>query len=147
MSSILHSYEEDFSVRYMTANDAVRAGNWLNYRVQRRSGIAEAAFPCDIFPSTGLSFFKGNSLLAVAFLYLEETSAVAVCGWCIGNPANSASVSHLAVKELMAAMPVYARQKGKKYLLTSFGSKGINKILAGLGFHKGENALNMFMNL
>jgi hypothetical protein len=47
----------------------------------------------------------------------------------------------------MAAMPVYARQKGKKYLLTTFGSKGINKILAGLGFHKGENALNMFMNL
>jgi hypothetical protein len=139
--------EETFAVRYMTANDAVRAGNWLNYRVQQKSGVAQAAFPREIFPATGLSFFAGNSLLAVAFLYLEESSSVAVCGWCATNPGNSAHESARAVKELMAAMPQYARERGKKYLLTTFGNRGINRILAGLGFHKGENTLTMYMNL
>lgn len=139
--------EETFAVRYMTANDAVRAGNWLNYRVQQKSGVAQAAFPREIFPATGLSFFAGNSLLAVAFLYLEESSSVAVCGWCIANPANTASESAIAVQKLMSAMPEYARQKGKKYLLTTFGNRGINRILAKLGFQEGEKAFSMFMNL
>lgn len=134
-------------VRYMTLNDSVRAGNWLNMRVRQRSGIEAATFPVEILPKTGLSCFHENRLLAVAFLYLEKSSTVAVCGWCVANPANTPSESKLAVTELLKAMPEYARQQGATFLLSTFGNRGINRIARKMGFIPGEKAENMYLNL
>ena len=135
------------NVRYMTDSDAVRAGNWLNLKVRSKSGCAAAEFPLELLPQTGLSCFYEHTLLAVAFLYLEKSSSVAVCGWCIANPGNLPSQSRIAVMELLRAMPQYAKQQGATFLLTSFGNRGINSIARGLGFLPGERAENMFMNL
>lgn len=135
------------NVRYMTLNDSVRAGNWMNLKVRQRSGIEAAAFPVEILPKTGLSCFHENRLLAVAFLYLEKSSTVAVCGWIAANPGNTPSESNIAVKELMTAMPEYARQQGATYLLTTFGNRGINRIAREAGFLPGDKAEHMIMYL
>ena len=135
------------NVRYMTLNDSVRAGNWLNMRVRQKSKMEQISFPVQILPKTGLSCFCDQHLLGVAFLYLEKSSSVAVCGWCVTNPGNAPSESALAVRELLKAMPEYARQNGATFLLSTFGNRGINRIARKMGFLPGEKAENMVMNL
>lgn len=135
------------NVRYMTLNDSVRAGNWITAKVRRRCGNDGIGFPVEILPKTGLSCFHDNRLLAVAFLYLEKSSTVAVCGWIAANPGNTPSESNIAVTELLKAMPEYARQQGATYLLTTFGNRGINRIAREAGFLHGDKAEHMIMYL
>lgn len=134
-------------IRYMTLNDLCRAENFLNFRVRKKIGNEEASFPLEILPKTGLSCFEDERLLGVATCYFEKTSPVAVCGWCITAPGNTPKESYRAVRALLAAMPDYADSMGAKYLLTTFGSRGINRIAADLGYKFGEKSVNMFMVL
>lgn len=141
------SDDKGIAVRCMTLNDLCRAENFLNFRVRKKIGNEEASFPLEILPKTGLSCFEDGKLLAVATCYLERSAPVAVCGWCISAPGNTPQQSKRAVRALLAAMPDYASSFGARYLLTTFGNRGINRIAADLGYKFGEKCVNMFMFL
>jgi len=128
----------------MDREDALLAREWLTERIRETTGRAELEFPVDWLPETGLSAFgrehgeTSERLLAVAMLYLEKSSPVAVCGWCIGNPGNGAKESDQAVRLLLGGMPNYARVHGAKHLLTMFGRRSVNRICDELGYITGD---------
>lgn len=123
----------------MRKEDAAMAVQWMTEKIRKTTQDTELSFPVDWVAETGLSVFDDEGkLLAVAILYLEKSSPVAVCGWCIANPSNTPAISHTAISLLMKAMPIYARKKGAKILLTLFGNRGINDILSRQGFLPGE---------
>ena len=137
----------------LSVEEACLAVEWLSQKIRRRTGNNSLSFPSEWIPETGLVVFDDPSpqsgavtgrLLAAATLYLEQSSPVAVCGWCIANPENTVWQSQRAIKLLMAAMPVYAKRHGAKYLLTTFGNRGINRILDRTGFINGEVSENKF---
>ena len=135
----------DMRTDEMSVEEARLAVEWLTLRIRRKSGDDTLNFPSEWIPVTGLVVFGDEDRpLAVATLYLEQSCPVAVCGWCIANPENSARESFLAVKLLMQAMPVYAKRNGAKYLMTTFGNRGINRILDSLHFVSGEVSENKF---
>lgn len=115
---------------------------WLTARLQRASGRFDLLFPADWLPPTGLAAYRKECsrdvLSACAFLYLEQNSPVAVCGWVAANPQNTARQSYDAVSALLKHMPDYAKVHGKKHLLTTFGNRGINRILDQNGFITGD---------
>ena len=112
---------------------------WLNERI-RKQGVKEF-FPGAILPKTGMAVRDDEgATVAVAALYLERSSKIAVCGWCCADPCRPARENSDAVKLLLAAMPVYARQQGAEYLMSVFGKRSLNKILDRMGFINGEAA-------
>ena len=132
----------------MGIEDVRCAVDWMTERIRKKTGNYTLSFPADWMPETGMVVVSGDSrLLAVATLYLEKSSPVAVCGWCVSNPENKPSESYSAVNLLMAAMPIYAKKLGAKYLLTTFGDRGINSILDKQGFINGETSENKFVIL
>ena len=128
----------------MDREDALLAREWLTERIRKRTGRAELEFPEDWLPETGRAVVgrehweREERLLAVAMLYLEKSSPVAVCGWCIGNPGNVAKESDQAVRLLLGAMPNYARVHGARHLLTMFGRRSVNRICDELGYITGD---------
>lgn len=134
--------------REITDKDKREAWIWFNYRLGKKSGRKNCFFPYQLLPNTGLGAVDyNNRLLAVAFLYLEKSSTVAVCGWCIANPANSPHISKQAVELVLSQMPEYAKSYGATHLLSTFGSRSINRILRKNGFMMGEKADNMYVKL
>lgn len=148
MSSLIDSCRDlecEINIRKMGTKDADCAIEWLNQRIRKKLGNNSLNFPVDMMPKNGLAAFDNiGNLLTVAFLYIEKTSPVAVCGWCISNPNNSGKISFAAISKIMARMPEYAKSKGAKHLLTIFGDRGINAILDQLGFITGEVSENKF---
>ena len=134
---------------YMTLQHAVELQNWLTDRIRSRTGNPELMFPPGWMPETGLVCLGDNDrLLAGVAIYFEQTSPVAVAGWVVTNPDNSASVSSDALKLLLAGLPGYAKSRGAKHLLTYFGNRGINSILDNLGFHNGDPGIEQkYFNL
>lgn len=132
----------------MRIEDVRCAVDWMTERIRKKTGNYSLSFPADWMPETGMVVVASdNTLLAVATLYLEKSSPVAVCGWCVANPQNKSLESYSAINLLMAAMPVYAKRLGAKYLLTTFGNRGINSVLDKCGFIQGETSENKFMIL
>ena len=112
---------------------------WLDESI-RKNGVTEP-FPDAILPKTGMAVRDGdNTTIAVAALYLEKSSKIAVCGWCCADPCGPARRNAEAVKLLFAAMPAYARQQGAEYLMSVFGRRSLNKVLDNMGFINGEVA-------
>lgn len=134
-------------VSEMSQFDRRIASQWLTAKICINSG-ENISFPEEWLPSTGLSARVADGpLLAVATLYLEKSTPVAVCGFCVANPFNSARESERAVRALLSAMPDYAKKRGASWLLTTFGNRGINRILDEFGFIAGENSETKFKNL
>lgn len=146
--SSMKTQNKEMCTAEMTVEDVRCAVDWMTERIRKKNGNDSLSFPADWMPETGLSVVSGDSrLLAVATLYLEKSSPVAVCGWCVSNPENRPSESYSAINLLMAAMPIYAKRLGAKYLLTTFGDRGINSVLDKCGFIQGETSENKFMIL
>lgn len=134
-------------VSEMSQFDRRIASQWLTAKICINSG-KNISFPEEWLPSTGLSARVADGpLLAVATLYLEKSTPVAVCGFCVANPFNSARESERAVRALLSAMPDYAKKRGASWLLTTFGNRGINRILDEFGFIAGENSETKFKKI
>lgn len=119
--------------------DRMLLAAWMNERI-RKSGVAEP-FPEAIIPRTGLAVRNENDrTLAVCALYLERSSKIAVCGWCVADPAMPRCVTGRAVKLVLSAMPVYAKRCGAEYLMSVFGQRSINLLLDKSGFVNGDQA-------
>lgn len=133
-------------VDHLTTAAGIQAANWITSRIYQRTGDAKLIFPVDWMPATGICVYDADdTLLCVAILYLEKSSPVAVCGWCVTNPENASRTSRAAVKLAMSVLPVYAHEHGAKYLLTIFGNRGINRILDDLGYITTEDSENKFI--
>jgi len=128
----------NMDIREMTAEDRSTVLKWI-----RKRFCDAAAEPMNmILPRLGLAAADAvtDELLAAAFLYLDRTSPVAVCGWIYTNPRNSARTSARAVDTIVGALPQFARQHGAKFLLSCFGNRGINRMLDRRGFVTAEFA-------
>lgn len=135
-------------IRELNTTDKIFFWEWINYRIRKQTGNCQLEFPYELIPATGLvAYTEEDELLAIALLYLERTSNVAVCGWCVANPGNHCKTSKKAIQKLLAQMPIYAKKFNAKCLLTTFGNRGINKILDETGFFAGEKAENKFLML
>lgn len=139
----------DMRTEEMRSGDAKAAVQWLTRRMRKMTGNERLVFPENWMPNTGLTVLDAiGSPIAVAALYLEKSSPVAVCGWCVTNPEIRISDAGKAIRILMSALPVYARRHGAEYLLTTFGNRGINHILDEIGFIGGDsNVQHKFMKL
>ncbi len=151
MSSIVDCAAERESVidvAEMTADERLAAAEWMTAAAVGRSGNPDAVFRAEWLPSDGLAAHDfGGRTVMVAALYLDRTSPTAVCGWCVGNPINAGRTSRRAAEALMRAMPEYAKRRGAAWLMTTFGNRGLNRILDRLGFTTGETAENKFLLL
>ena len=109
---------------------AAVAVEWFTLRMRKKFSDPSLVFPSDWMPENGLAVLDDeDNLLAVAALYIDRKSPVAVAGWCIANPENRAKVSYQAVSLLMKVLPIYAKKCGAKYFLTMYGNAAINSIL------------------
>ena len=126
-------------IREMTEHDRGKLAGWLSL-IARKHGV-NGPFPAAILPWTGLAAVdEAGKTLAVAALYLERSSTVAVFGFCAADPeAGMSRQSGEAVKRLIAAMPAYAKQNGAEILMSVFGRKSLNRLLDKSGFLPGEN--------
>lgn len=143
MSSILdaccdHERSQRMAWREMTITDRSQALLWLGRKMSAEAG-KELAFPDDMFPHSGISVINADgTLLCVLAVYFD--GAVCVPGWCVGNPQNSAALAHRAVSEAVDHIEYFACRRKAKHIITMFGSRGINKILARKGFSVGDNS-------
>ena len=133
----------------MRRSDAETAAGWMTRRIRKAGGDGKLVFPESWMPETGMVVLGDRDKpLAVAVVYFEKSSPVAVCGWCISDPDLRFSESRKAVRLVLSALPAYARRNGAEYLLTTFGNRGINRILTGLGFSDGDSGVqHKFMKL
>lgn len=130
----------------MTEEDRRELVGWMT-QIARKHG-ADGVFPEAMLPRTGLTAKdESGKTLAVATLYLEKSSTIAVCGFCVANPKNRFRESADAAKLLLSVMPLYARRCGAEYLMSVFGRKSLNRILDRSGFLPGETAETKFMRL
>lgn len=126
-------------IREMNEDDRGKLAGWLSL-IGRKHG-ANASFPAAVLPWTGLAAVdETGKTLAVAALYLERSSTVAVCGFCAADPERGiARQTGEAVRQLLAAMPAYAKQNGAEILMSVFGRRSLNRLLDKSGFLPGEN--------
>lgn len=128
-------------VREMTQTDRAQALGWMSARYGQR-------FPADFFPQTGVVAEDGaGRLLAVIPVYFEESSAVAVAGHCMANPANRPRISRAAVEAAMREVLRYAAKRDRKYLVTIYGNRGVNRIADKLGFGPADTVEEKFITL
>lgn len=131
----------------MTSGIAREAIEWQNERNRRIAGITKK-LPLDLLPSTGMyAIADDNFHVAAASLYLEKETPVAVCGFLFVNPDAPVRLVRQAVRLILAAMPVYAKKHGAKYLISTFGRPSFNRILDQIGFVTAETAENKIMKL
>lgn len=131
----------------MTADIAREAIEWQNERNRRIAGITKK-LPLDLLPATGMyAIADDNFHVAAASLYLEKETPVAVCGFLFVNPDAPVRLVRQAVRLILAAMPVYAKKQGAKYLISTFGRPSFNRILDQIGFVTAETAENKIMKL
>jgi len=131
--------EAMIELREMTEHDRGKLAGWLSL-IARKHG-ADGPFPAAILPWSGLAAVdETGKTLAVAALYLERSSTVAVFGFCVADPeAGMSRRSGEAVKRLIDAMPAYAKENGAEFLLSVFGRRSLNRLLDKAGFFVGEN--------
>lgn len=135
--------KEPYDVRPMDAIDRATVARWLERHTAAKHPGTVGTFPIDLLPAKGLAARDGRGKLAAcATCYLDRSSPVAVCGWCVGDPDNPPRRTYEAVRTLLAAMPDYARAHGARYLLTIFGNRGINRMLDQMDFLNGETCEN-----
>lgn len=128
-------------MREMTQADRAQALGWMGERYEK-------PFPLDFFPQTGVAVEDGaGRLLAVIPVYFEESSAVAVAGHCMANPANVPRESRAAVETAMRGTVRYAMERGRKYLVTIYGNRGVNRIADKMGFVRADVVEEKFITL
>lgn len=129
------------NVREMTQEDLLQATGWL----EARTG---GAMPVEFFPQTGIAAHSADGrLLAVIPVYFEQTGTVAVAGHCMANPANTPRESRAAVEAAIRGSARYAAERGRKYLVTIYGKRSVNRIADRLGFIRADTVEEKFLKL
>ena len=124
----------EFAWREMTLQDRTNGIQWLIDSTQRNTGKSKANMPQDFFPETGITVLYRDKPAAVITVYLELTTNTAVLGVCMLNTSLSARVRHRAAEAAIGHAVEYVRKLGKKYILSLFGNRAVNRIADRQGF-------------
>jgi len=119
-------------VREMTEEDRKLAIRWVSLR-------AGANAPEDMFPHTGAAVVDGGVVRLVQTVFFEGTSAMAVLGWCAGNPNNLPRESLTAFRLAIGFTEGYAIRHGARHLIGIYGDPGLSRQLDRLGFVSGDS--------
>lgn len=119
-------------IREMSEIDREYAIRWFSLRTG-------AEVPEDMFPLTGVAVSDRGVLRLVQTVFFEDTSAMAVLGWCAGNPENRPRDSRDAFRLAAQFAEVYARRRGARHLVAIFGEPGINRQLDRIGYLTGDS--------
>ena len=99
-------------------------------------------FSPDLIPPLGAIAFSDSARpLAVAFLYLEQSTPVACLSFVFADPENTLSESASSVSAVIRSCVDLARSRGKSFLLAFTANAGINRILDTLGFLSGDSGV------
>lgn len=91
-------------------------------------------FPADFLPVTGIKVVEKDKNICFLPVYLEQSSATAVLGHFIADAAaNRRKLRQAAILAIQAGKEL-AEKSGKKYLISVFGRRSINRIADGCGF-------------
>ncbi len=132
---------QELNVRPIIVADLRLFCDWYSARIRMR-------LPEEWAPQTGLAVCdQAGTVLALALLYLEKSSPVAVFGWCVADPSLPPLQAGRAVRTALRAMPEYARSKGAVHLVGIFGSPGLNRELGRMGFVDGDRIQEKYKRL
>ncbi len=121
------------TVREWKYTELAAALKWMSARLRDRT------FPASWLPFTGLAAIDATGrCCATLAVYCDATSPVAVLGWLIADPGNTARESFTAARALLEYAPIYAKNKKCVHLITMFGNRGINRLCDQLGYRQGD---------
>lgn len=118
---------EEVVCREVTEEDIDTALEWMQHHYGK-------AFPRDFLPKTGIIAVLNGIKVCVIPIYLESSSSVAVLGHCIINEKIPGRKVCMAIKECVKTCVSFARKKQRKFVISVFGRRSINKIVDQCGF-------------
>ena len=128
---------KQFSWHEMTGSERKLGIGWLRNAVVQANGHGDN-LPDDFFPLTGVTVTYNDTPVAVMTVYFELTAQAAIAGFCMVKNDLPANIKHHAAETALAAAEEYVRLFGKKYLLTFFGSRAVNRMADRMGFITGD---------
>lgn len=126
--------------REMTQEDWKTALQWMSDHYQM-------PFPADFFPQTGVIAAVDGIDAVVIPVYLEQSSAVAVLGHCVFNTKLCRKTLRIAAQSCIGACIEFAEAKGKKYAVSIFGRRSVNRIADRCGFITADTIEEKFFNI
>ena len=99
-------------------------------------------------PQSGLIVSKDGVNLAAGWVYLDMTSPVAVIGWIVSNPENTALQSGRAIRYLIKGLLEVTRSQGRLHVMTT-ASGSLTKTFQACGFdvkESGHDNLSLTLN-
>ena len=138
MSSLIDScreMEDKIQVRITNASDRQFAADMLSVHYTGQKGM----FPADFLPETGIAATLRGETLCIIPVYLEQSSTVAVLGHFIANDHANRKQLRLAAIAAIEAAKRFAKVAGKKYIVSIFGRRSINRIADNLGFNDADH--------
>lgn len=131
-----------FTDKIITPADRQYAADMLSIHYTGRQGT----FPVDFLPETGVSVESGGRIICIIPIYLEQSSTVAVLGHFIAGNATPKQI-HQAAHIAIQAAERFAKAAGKKYLISLFGRRSINRIADTLGFITADKVEEKILHL
>lgn len=105
-------------------------------------------FPDDFFPKTGVvAEDDSGRVRAIIPVYFEMNSAVAVSGHCMADPENTARESYDAIDAALRAVVDFARRNKRKYLVSIYGNRGVNRMAGRIGMIPADIVEEKFLQL
>ena len=138
MSSLLDScrdFDNEIQVRLIDATDRQFAADMLSCHYVGQPGM----FPADFLPETGIAATLHGETLCIIPVYLEQSSTVAVLGHFIADDQVNRKQLRAAAIAAIEAAKRFAKAAGKKYIVSIFGRRSINRIADGLGFKNADH--------
>lgn len=140
MTLIDKIHESQLSARDMNANDRAAAAEML-------SNFAGGIFPADFLPATGVVAEHFGKAVCYLPIYLESSSSVAVLGHFISVPGGNKFLLDEAAELAINSAKLFAKRHGKRFVLSVFGCRSVNRIADRLGFVTTENIEEKILNL
>ena len=84
---------------------------------------------------------------AIIPVYFEMNSAVAVAGHCMADPENTARESYDAIDAALRAVVDFARRNKRKYLVSIYGNRGVNRMAGRIGMIPADIVEEKFLQL
>ena len=133
-------HDDPLCVRDMADSDRAKAAEILG-------DLAGGTFPADFLPVTGVAVEHFGKAVCYLPIYLESTSSVAVLGHFISVPGADKFLLDKAAELAINSAKIFAKKHGKRFALSVFGCRSVNRIADRLGFVTTENIEEKIFNL
>jgi hypothetical protein len=95
-----------------------------------------------ILPKCGVIVEEEGKPLAVAWLYMDNSVGVSMMEWTVTNPENSAKQSLSALKVLIGAVRMLAKEFDYGVMLTSVKQPSLCRLYERCGFQKTDEGMS-----